>query len=302
MINTICIGSGGFRGISFLSALIYLEKHNDIDIEKVKTYTCVSVGCFISLLLIVGYTLNDLYDTLKETEKYKPEMNLDLIFDEYGFDNGQKLILYFKSLLLKKIDNPDISFLELYKLTKKKIYVATTNFTKNEERIFNYKDTPHVPVVLAIRMSMSVPLIYTPVLYENDYYVDGALTNSVYIPPNSKPENTLLIYLDKYKPSPITSMKDILFGSIFILANQLIKKDISKYHCLKINSDDIITISSELSIEIIKLLISLGENVAEEYLTNKIKYQITELKKNIKTKKSTIIKNLLNEMIEKIEK
>ena len=136
MINTICIGSGGFRGISFLSALIYLEKHNDIDIEKVKTYTCVSVGCFISLLLIVGYTLNDLYDTLKETDKYKPEMNLDLIFDEYGFDNGQKLILYFKSLLLKKIDNPNISFLELYKLTKKKIYVATTNFTKNEERIF----------------------------------------------------------------------------------------------------------------------------------------------------------------------
>ena len=301
MINTLCIGSGGFRGISFLSALLYLEKQNNININKINTYSCVSVGCFIGILLIVGYKLNEIYEIIKETEKYKPEINFDLMFDNYGFDNGQKLMLYLKDTLLKKIDNPNISFLELYELTKKEIYIATTNFSQNKEEIFNHKDTPNVPVILAIRMSMSIPLIYTPILYENNYYVDGALTNSIYIPENCEPKNTLLIYLDKYKPSPITSIKDILFGSIFILSDQLIKKDINKYNCLKIQSDDIINMTSDMSNDIIETLILFGENAAKKYFKNTIKHQINELKEDINNKKIEIIKNTLNEMIDKIE-
>lgn len=303
MIDTICIGSGGFKGISFLSALNYLEKQNYINIKKVNRYTCVSVGCLIGVFLVIGYEINELYDLIKETnyDEIKPDLNLDLMIDKYGFDNGDKMMTFIKNTMLKKIDNPDISFLELYELTKKEIYIATTNFSKNTEKIFNYKDTPNVPICLAIRMSISIPLIYTPVMFENDYYVDGGLTNNVYILKNSDPEKTLVICDNKYKPREISSITDILIGSIFIICDQIIKKEIDNHDCLKIDFIDIVFSSeTEISKEVIELLLLNGKCSAKNYLKNKIKYKIKKLKKDIENKKLNIIKDTLNEIIEKI--
>lgn len=304
MIETICIGSGGIKGISFISALNYLEKHNHIDISKITKYTCVSVGSIIGILLVVGYKLDELCNIIKEINynEIKPDLNLDLMIDNYGFDNGENIIIYLKNKLLKKINNVDISFLELYKLTKKEIYIATTNFSKNTERIFSYKETPDVSVCLAIRMSISIPLIYTPILFENDYYVDGALTNNVYIlDDNNEPEKVLIIYVNKYLPAEIKSIKDILLGSIFIMCDQIIKKDINKYNCLKIDCIDIMFSSeTEMTKDIIELLLLNGECSAENYLRQKLKYKIKELKKDIKTKKSTIIKETLDTIIDQI--
>jgi predicted patatin/cPLA2 family phospholipase len=303
MIDTICIGSGGLKGISFISALNYLEKQNYINFKKINRYTCVSVGCIIGILLVIGYEINEIYNLTKEInyDDIKPCLNLDLMIDKYGFDNGENIIDWLINIMLKKINNPNISFLELYQLTKKEIYIATTNFSKNTEKIFNYKDTPNVPVILAIRMSISIPLIYTPVMFENDYYVDGALTNNVYIIKKSDPEKTLVIYVNKYKPPEILSIKDILLGSIFILCDQIIKKGIEKYNCLKIDCIDIVFSSeAEISKEIIELLILNGECSAENYLRNKLKYKIKKLKKDIKNKKSNVIKDTLNDIIEKI--
>ena len=305
MIDTICIGSGGVKGISFVSALNYLEKHNQLDIEKVNRYTAVSVGSIICLLLVIGYNMNELFDLMKEFnyDEIKPDLNLDLMIERYGFDNGERIILCLKNIIKKKIDNPDITFLELYKLTKKEINIATTNFSKNKEKIFNYIETPNVSVTLAVRMSISIPLIYTPVMYENDYYVDGALTNNVYIPENSVPEKTLILHVDKFIPTNILSIKDILLGSIHIMCDQIIRKDIDKYNCLKINCINILFSSGcEITKDIIDLLILNGECSAENYVKNKIKNKIKELKKDIKNKKSNIIKETLNDLIEKIEK
>jgi NTE family protein len=201
MIDTLCIGSGGFNGISFISALYYLNKKEYINIEKINKYTGVSVGSFLIILFAIGFSIEEVYKLVKKTDfnRVTPDLNLDLIIDNFGFDNGETFINYVKEVMLHKIDNANISFLELYNLKKKEIHIATTNFSKNREKIFNYKETPNVPIILAMRMSISIPLIYTPIIYENDYFVDGALTNNVYILKKSNPENTLLVFVDKYK-------------------------------------------------------------------------------------------------------
>jgi hypothetical protein len=299
MIDTICIGSGGIKGISILSALYYLERNNYINIEKITTYTCVSVGCLIGILLIVGYKLIEICDIIKNTDlnEIKPDLDLDLMIDYYGFDNGEKLINYIKNIVLKKLNyNNDITFLELYKITNKELYIATTNFTKNTEKIFNFKDTPDVSVFLAIRISISIPLIYTPIIFENDYYVDGALINSVYILKESEPEKTLVLYTKKRTPSKILSITDILIGSISIICDQLIIKDIHKYNCVILDCLKDIVFSSELEItkELVDLLFANGEYCAENYLKNKIKNKIKKLKKDIYNKKSNIIKDIYN--------
>ena len=302
MINTICIGSGGIKGVSYLAALNYLEKENYIDIDQVYRYTCVSVGCFIGMLLVIGYKINELYEFIKEInhDNINPDLNLELLINDFGFDNGDKIITYFKNMIVKKIYNPNISFLELYELTKKEIYIATTNFSQNTEKIFNYKDTPNVPVILAIRMSMSIPLIYTPIIFENDYYVDGGLTNNVYILKDSEPDKTLIICANKYKPSHILSIKEILLGSIFIMCDHMIEKNIDNYNCLKINCVNIVFLSETEKKNITDTLIINGETSAKFFLKDKMINKIKKLKKDIKNKELNIIKNTLNDIIEKI--
>ena len=185
MINTLCIGSGGIKGISYIGALLYLEKNNYITITNIQKYTGVSAGCLLCILLVVGYKIDEIYNIInvKDINELKPDITLDLIIEKYGFDDGEKIINYFKKIIFLKLkyNNNDISFIELYKITNKELYIATTNFSKNTEKIFSFKETPNISIFLAIRMSISIPLIYTPVLFENNYYVDGALTNNVYI-------------------------------------------------------------------------------------------------------------------------
>jgi hypothetical protein len=34
-------------------------------------------------------------------DEIKPDLNLDLMIDKYGFDNGEKVIEYFKNIMFK---------------------------------------------------------------------------------------------------------------------------------------------------------------------------------------------------------
>ena len=125
-----------------------------------------------------------------------------------GIITGEK-ILYVHTNSLKDIIEL-IAFTKKFEIKKyvlvgaRDAYLATAILKEN-----------NVPVILAMRMSIGIPLIYTPVMFENDYYVDGGLTNNVYILENSNPEKTLIIHVNKYKPPEILSIKDILLGSIF---------------------------------------------------------------------------------------
>lgn len=293
MITTLCIGAGGIKGLSIISALKYLNDQNYIDFNKIETYSCVSVGAIIGILLIIGYKPNDIYNIKFDFDTLSPYFSLDLLFEKYGFDNGDKIIDFFNKIILNKIDNINITFLELYNLTKKEFLISTTNYTQNCEKIFNYKDTPDVPVILAVRMSISIPIIYTPILYKNDYYIDGAIINKVYIPKNSNPENTLVIYLDKYKPPENITFTDLIIGIIFIMSDNMIRYDINKYKCLIIKSSNKINCVDYTKIDINELYL-IGEIAAKKYL-------IKEVKKNIKNTKINIIKNILNDIIIKIE-
>ena len=50
-----------------------------------------------------------------------------------------------------------------------------TNLSKYKMKKFNYIDTPNVKVIDAIRMSISIPFVFTATVFENDTFVDGGL-------------------------------------------------------------------------------------------------------------------------------
>ena len=87
---------------------------------------------------------------------------------------------YFANFLKEKYNLEDINFIDHFKLTGKKLTMIGTNFSKACETVFNYETYPLMSVITAIRISCSIPVIFEPVLFEGDYYIDGGLINNFY--------------------------------------------------------------------------------------------------------------------------
>jgi predicted acylesterase/phospholipase RssA len=53
--------------------------------------------------------------------------------------------------------------------------VCAANLTRATHEFFGIESCPEMPVLLAIRMSFGVPLLYTPVVHKGCVFVDGGL-------------------------------------------------------------------------------------------------------------------------------
>jgi predicted patatin/cPLA2 family phospholipase len=168
------ISSGGIKGISLIGALNQLCKNYPIN--KIKYYTGCSVGSFILLLLNLGYTINDIKNIFFNINFGSfQECKLINLLEKCGFDEGLKFMDFLKAVLLNKNYNINITFQELHQLTNKVLTVAVTNITKGIVEYHNYINTPNLNVILSIRMSCNIPILFSPAIYNNCYYVDGAL-------------------------------------------------------------------------------------------------------------------------------
>ena len=206
--DTICLSGGGIKGFSFIGALEYLHNKSYIDLNKINNWVGTSVGSIMSYLLTLGYTIQEIIDFILDFnfKSLESDISIDSLLVSFGVNNGIKFIILMSSFLKEKFNCEDINFLDHYKLTNKKLTIIGTNYSKGKEVAFNYETCPTMSVLTAIRISISVPIIFEPVLFNDDYYVDGGLTNN--FPLNHcNPKTTLGIYI---KNSCCNNMNDIL--------------------------------------------------------------------------------------------
>ena len=92
-----------------------------------------------------------------------------------GFVETSHIRNLLKSIFLTKDIDQYITFNELYKLTNKIFTINSVNQTLNRVEYFNYINTPNMKVIDGLLMSINIPLICTPILYNNNKYYDGAI-------------------------------------------------------------------------------------------------------------------------------
>jgi NTE family protein len=66
----------------------------------------------------------------------------------------------------------------LYEITNKRLIITGTCLDLNQIEYFDYIRTPDMPVVIALRISISIPILFTPYNYNNHVYVDGGLLDN----------------------------------------------------------------------------------------------------------------------------
>lgn len=218
-IDTLCVSGGGNKCFTFLGALDYLTETNKIKIEQFTKYSATSGGALISYFLVLGYTIEQTKEFVQTLDIFKlvdKDFNLDYLLTNYGLNNGNKFMYTIKQLLKNMFNVEDITLLELYNLTKKEFIIIGTNFTNGIETAFSYKTHPNMSVITALRITISIPYMFTPVLYEGDYYVDGGITNN--FPINwCNQETTLGIYVKGTVKNNINNIIDIYSGCFCIM-------------------------------------------------------------------------------------
>jgi predicted acylesterase/phospholipase RssA len=256
MIKNLIISGGATKTISVLGCLRYLEEKSLL--KHVDQFIGTSAGSMLCFLLVLGYSVEDCVKLLKDKfiENNLNSLSLDQLFSlniltTFGMDSGDNIVKVLQYALFTRYQRNDITFLELAKMTGKNLVVCTANITKQQQEYFSVDTHASVSVLLALRISVSLPFIFTPVLYEDCYYVDGGIYENLpvsYINKFRDPiKDTLAIYtVEKSTNSTITSFLEYvtaLFGSIVQKANKLETLS-AKINLVEIEFDDVQTMSS----------------------------------------------------------
>ena len=213
--NTICLSGGGISGISHICILQFLNKNKIINLKKIKKYVSTSVGSIVSFLLIIGYKTEKIIEFINtfDFKNINENFDLDNLINNYGLSSASKLIIVIQSFLFNKTNNKNITFAELKKKFNKSLGIIGTNLTKNREEYFSPETTPDMSVILAIRISISIPIIFIPVKYNNNIYVDGGIYNNFPINYCNK-KTTFGITLHRQNNNSINNLYDY-FISIY---------------------------------------------------------------------------------------
>lgn len=232
MIHNLVLSGGGLSGLIFFGILKALEENNTINISEIKKFAGTSIGSIISFLLSLNFSCDEIIEEIVELDFNKMK-NISLLnfIHYFGFDNNINLINFICKLLLKKNISKNITFLELYKKYKKELYIITTNLTKSKREIFSYKTYPDTSILIAIKMSICIPILFIPIKYNNNIYLDGFLSNSFPIDIfKDEPNNTIgLNIVHSYEKNNTNNIYDYIL-SIFKLNLEINEKNYMKKH------------------------------------------------------------------------
>ncbi|MBX2900279.1 MAG: patatin-like phospholipase family protein [Cyclobacteriaceae bacterium] len=153
----LALSGGGFRGVAHLGVLQYLSELNIMPDEIAGASAGAMAGAFIA----AGYAPEEIFQFSKKEK-----------FFNYSDVSATKAGLFsadvFEKIIKKYI--PHNSFEKL----KTPLYVSVTDLTNAQALIFSEGD-----LSLAIKASCCFPLVFQPVLYnDNTYLCDGGLLNN----------------------------------------------------------------------------------------------------------------------------
>jgi NTE family protein len=179
MIKNIVFSGGGIKLYSFIGCIKVLEEKDLL--QNIDTMIGTSAGSIIATLLCLGFNATEIEELLLRIDtnslKTFDTNNILNFFNNYGIDDGKNIRRIISILFKVKFKKDTITFKELYEITNKKLIICTTCLNTNEPEYLSFETTPELNIDEAIIMSISIPLLFKPVLYKDNYYIDGGLTN-----------------------------------------------------------------------------------------------------------------------------
>lgn len=182
MYKKLYIGGAGSNIFLYMGALYYFHKlYPTLFTSDLNIYIGSSAGFLLCILLILGFTPIEIYSIFISCKHYfmnQFQLKLESIYDfflTFGFLNQSFIATIIIELGKYKnlaIDENTTLF-EFYQLTNKTLYGVVCNITTNKILLFSHLNEPNLSLWKLIQMTIAIPFIFQPILYQNHYYVDG---------------------------------------------------------------------------------------------------------------------------------
>lgn len=182
-INTLIVGGGGMSSIMYLGVLHYLtmEQSSNFHLkDNVHTLVGSSAGSLICFLLVIGFSPLEIYGIVESmslpSEAFQVSVdNLIQFLETNGVTDCSLVTEALSIIASSKGVNRTITFSELFEKTKKRLVVTAVCLNTRQTDTFSVMSTPSMQVFDALRMSISIPFYFRPVVLNGFHYVDGAL-------------------------------------------------------------------------------------------------------------------------------
>lgn len=169
--DTLVLSGGGVKGVGMLGAVDTLRSAGLL--TNVRTVVGTSAGALIGALVA---TRQDFKETLEliAGHGYTPDFDFDRFGKEFGLDSGRCITSLSRTLLKAS----GLTFADVRSKYGVTLIVCVTNVTRRRAEYLGPDTHPDMPIELAIRMSCSVPLYFSAVRHDGDWYVDGSIVDN----------------------------------------------------------------------------------------------------------------------------
>jgi predicted acylesterase/phospholipase RssA len=216
ILDTLVLSGGAIKGIAQLGALHYMDSLGIL--KNITTFAGSSAGSVIGTLISIGYKPVEIYHFFMNANvKNFTKVNAYNFFNKLGLDDGKRFTLITKKFFKAKSIDPNITFKKLYRKTKKKIIITGTCINDKKTYYFSHDTEPNMRVIDALRISASIPVVFTPRKYKGKVFIDGGCTDNYPIELfRHKIDQVIGVYVSERKPvhEKISSIETFMMSTM----------------------------------------------------------------------------------------
>lgn len=174
---------GGVKGIAFCGVIKILDEMGIL--PKIKRFAGSSAGSIIATFAALGFPSHEIMNVVGRMDFSKFVSNGIFPFGEVqsmvnltqdmGCNTGEAFNEFMEKWIHERTGNKNYTFLDLYHDLGKELVITGTDVNRELTIYFSHHSHPHMPIKDAVRISMSVPIMFQPVKHNGDLFVDGGL-------------------------------------------------------------------------------------------------------------------------------
>jgi predicted acylesterase/phospholipase RssA len=229
--KNLVLSGGSTRGISEIGAVKKLIDDNLLDLKKLKAVAGTSAGSMFGLLIVLGFTVDEIWNFIYWLDMEKlVDPDFFMFLKKCGVETGRIIYNFFEDILTKKTGIKHINFKQLYEITKIHFTVVGSCLTTKKAVYYDHINTPNFKVSMAIRISIGMPGFFTPVVINNNKYIDGGVINNY--PMNlfaDKLDETIGILIRNDYSTVYEYPEEYFMAVINLFLHQYFEKMVEKY-------------------------------------------------------------------------
>ncbi|MCK9618107.1 MAG: patatin-like phospholipase family protein [Lentimicrobiaceae bacterium] len=183
---SLVLSGGGARGIAHIGVIEELEKHG----FEITSVSGTSMGALVGAVYALG-KMEEYKSWLYTLDKRKVFSLVDFTFSKQGLIKGDKVLKTMKEFIL----DANIEDLKIY-------YAAVAADIINKKEVVFTEGS----IYDAIRASIAIPTVFTPVKKENGLLVDGGIINNIPINHAKRTPGDILIAVNVNADIPVLKL------------------------------------------------------------------------------------------------